>query len=557
MTRVFRGADALADTLCCLGARRLFTLSGNQIMSVFDATCDRDLDLVHVRHEAAAVHMADGWGRLTGQPGVALVTAGPGFANCLSALYVALMAESPLLLLSGAAPAHRQHPLPFQAMPQAQMAATVTKASRSVIAVENIAAEVQQAWQLACSGRPGPVHLSLPVDVLEAASAAEGDEPPPVETAAARGLPAADLQAILELLSAGQRPLILAGPAAGRHDSAALLEAFSARTGIPWLVSESPRGAKDPSLGAFAWVLAKTDVLLLLGKRADFSLQRDGQWAVSADCRVLQIDPDPALRLSVCDMAPPPDRLARSVTAACQPALRQLVDAASHITPQDSAWSQAVRAAVSYIPPEWAAIQSAAGESLKSIEVCRAVQQHLQQAEHSLLIADGGEFGQWAQACIRADRRLINGASGSIGSAIPLALAGRLAAPETSIFALLGDGTFGFHASEFDTAVRYNLPFVAVIGNDACWNAEHQIQLRKYGPERTTGCRLFPTRYDQVVRGLGGHGELVTRREDLAGALARAEASAQPACVNVAICGDPAPDLSDVQIGDPSTLAPS
>jgi acetolactate synthase-1/2/3 large subunit len=139
---------------------------------------------------------------------------------------------------------------------------------------------------------------------------------------------------------------------------------------------------------------------------------------------------------------------------------------------------------------------------------------------------------------------VMNSIAGSIGAAIPFAIGARAARPAGRILAVMGDGTFGFHMAEFDTAVRHDLPFVLVVGNDAKWNAEYQIQKRDYGANRTHGCGLLPgTRYDQVVQALGGHGEFVERAEDLPAALERAFASGKPACVNVIIEGKPAPNL--------------
>jgi acetolactate synthase-1/2/3 large subunit len=183
---------------------------------------------------------------------------------------------------------------------------------------------------------------------------------------------------------------------------------------------------------------------------------------------------------------------------------------------------------------------------LHPLEIGRAVQQVLDAADDPILIADGGEFGQWAQACVSANTRVINGPAGSIGSAIPFALAARVARPNATVVALLGDGTFGFHLTEFDTAVRHNLPFVAVIGNDACWNAEYQIQLRTYGKDRTIGCELHAAAYDKAVVALGAHGEHVTHAADLPAALERAVKSGKPACVNVMIERLPAPTVSRV-----------
>ena len=159
----------------------------------------------------------------------------------------------------------------------------------------------------------------------------------------------------------------------------------------------------------------------------------------------------------------------------------------------------------------------------------------------TVLVADGGEFGQWAQACVNAGTRLINGPAGSIGSALPYALAARVARPRANVVAMLGDGTFGFHAAEIDTAARYGLAYVAVVGNDACWNAERQIQLRAYGAARARGCELLPTRYDRVAAGFGAHGEHVACARELAPAMERAADAGRVACVNVEIASVPAP----------------
>src|SRR5688572_32355073 len=171
MTR--RGADLLTQTLAAAGVRKVFALSGNHVMPVFDAALDVGIDIVHVRHEAAAVHMADAWARLTGEVGIALVTGGPGHANAVSALYTALEAESPLLLLSGHAALAELGKGAFQEMRQAELAVPVCKSAWTVQGPERLVDDVRRAMREARAGRPGPVHLSLPQDVLEAAASAE------------------------------------------------------------------------------------------------------------------------------------------------------------------------------------------------------------------------------------------------------------------------------------------------------------------------------------------------------------------------------------------------
>jgi len=198
-------------------------------------------------------------------------------------------------------------------------------------------------------------------------------------------------------------------------------------------------------------------------------------------------------------------------------------------------WKDEVESAITYRFDDWSQLKSTSPGRMHAAQVCRGINEFLGQSNDAVFISDGGEFGQWAQACISAPHRIINGPSGSIGSAIPFAMAARLAFPESVIVATLGDGTFGFHPLEFDTAVRETLPFVAVVGNDDCWNAEYQIQLRDYGSDRTHACELTTTAYDEVVRTLGGHGESVSNPDELPDALQRAVRSARPACLNVAI----------------------
>src|SRR5262249_54550165 len=164
-----------------------------------------------------------------------------------------------------------------------------------------------------------------------------------------------------------------------------------------------------------------------------------------------------------------------------------------------------------------------------------------------ILVADGGEFGQWIQAGCEAGMRMINGLSGPIGSGIPLAPGAKVHHPERTGIAPLRDGPFGFHRLELATAVRAGLPLLAVVGNDARWNAEHQLQLQHYGAERAVGCELRPTRYDLLTASLGGHGEQVERPDDLGPSLERALGSGLPACVNVVIDGVAAPTYAVAQ----------
>ncbi len=542
MTSRHRGADALVRALTDAGVRRVFTLSGNHIMSVFDAALDAGLSLIHARHEAAAVFMADAWGRLTGEPGIALVTGGPGHANAVGALYTAAMAESPVVLRSGHAPNGQLGTGAFQEMRQAEIAAPLTKLSLTSASADVIAHDLATAIRTARTGRSGPVHLSLPTDCLD------GDadmNSVPGEHAFLPEVPALDAgaaDAMLARLRQARRPVILVGPGlmtrAGR-DATATLEQVSQ---IPVIGMESPRGLADSSLGAVAPLLAQADCVLLLGKRLDYTLKFGKAPTFAAACAFLQIDAD-AEEIARSARAVGA-RLGASALARPLAAAETLARRASAAPAAKSAWLDEVRAALAYRPDGWAAATSRQAGRLHPLQALLPLQAVLDEHADSVLILDGGEFAQWAQACLSAPNRVSNGVAGAIGAGLPFAVAARLAKPDAPVIAIMGDGTFGFHPAEIDTAVRYRLPFVAIVGNDARWNAEYQIQLRDYGPNRVGGCELLPTRYDQVAQAFGGYVELVTSAEEVVPAVRRAIASGLQACINVMLEGQAAPTFT-------------
>ena len=525
------GAELLIESLISAGIRYLFSLSGNQILSLYDASIGRDIDLIHTRHEAAAVHMADGWGRLTEQPGVALLTAGPGHCNAISALYVALMAESPVVLLSGHSPYAQIGSGAFQEIDQVTTARPVTKAAWLVENADRLDEAIAAALSLTCEGRPGPVHLSLPADILEATVSPQSPQRTSKAATSTNVALTTDVGDILHQLTEAARPLILAGPAMGRPWRWTEIERLSEATGIPALPMESPRGINDPWLHQATNYLSKADLVLLLGKKLDFSLRFGQPPFFSEGCRFIQIDADTApLRTgspAVLTIHAEPINIVHQLTAATQ-TLESLQLEGRH-----NPWRAEVITARKATPPEWEQIRGSMNQAIHPLHVCEVLQPFLD--DGAVFVSDGGEFGQWVQAGLEAEYRLINGPSGAIGSAIPIGLAAKLAQPQRPVFVCLGDGTFGYHAMEFDTALRYNLPIIAIVGNDARWNAEHQLQIQNYGAERTVGCELLPSRYDKMIEALGGHGEFVQHPTDLNPAVERALASGLPACVNIVI----------------------
>jgi acetolactate synthase I/II/III large subunit len=533
MTKPLRGADIVVRSLERLGCRRVFTLSGNHIMSLFDAALGTGIDLVHVRHEAAAVHMADAWGRLTEEAGIAMVTGGPGHANAVGALFTALGAESPMVLLSGHAATWELGRGGFQEIRQADMAAPVSKASWTCTSAAHLGRDLGEAIRIATSGRPGPVNLNLPSDLLEERvesnaivwpNGGAGSTVPPLPD------PVAD--AVLAAMAEAARPIIIAGPQLSNVSGRALLARLEAACGAPVVIVESPRGTADATLGAFSDLVRQADLVLLLGKALDFTTKWTSAPAFDPAVRLIAIDPEAGMVERAAREKG--DSLLMGCIADVRRAAQTLIDRAASL-PARNAWLAQARAALESRPQAWAGIVSETTGRLHPAEVFRVLRPFIERRDDTVLICDGGEFAQWGQSMLPVRRRLINSVAGSIGASIPFALSARMLDVDAPIFVVLGDGTIGFHISEFETAVRRGLPFVAIVGNDALWNAESQIQLREYGRERMHGCELTPARYDQVMQAFGGHGEHVERAADLPGAIERALASGKPACINVRI----------------------
>jgi acetolactate synthase I/II/III large subunit len=538
MPSTLRGADIVVRTLERSGHTDIFTLSGNHIMSLFDAAIETKLRLMHVRHEAATVHMADAYGRLTGRPGIAWVTGGPGHANAVGALFTALGQETPMVLFSGHTETDQLGRGGFQELRQVDMAAPVCKAAWMATDTATVGMDVAKAIRRAVSGRPGPVHLSLPSDVLDASVPEDAVVWPTVAdfTSPLAHLGDAAADAVLALLATAKRPLVVGAPVLATAKGRDLLRRFETTLAIPACLSEGPRGFNDASLGAYANVAKRADMVLLLGKALDFTLKFGGA-PFAPDCRFIAIDPDGA----ILDRAARSRGLAFGCVADTYPAAEALLTRGAGRGLGDAAWLADARACFDDRPAEWADFTSKTQGLLHPVQVFRTLQPFLDRDPNSVLICDGGEFAQWGQSILRNDRRMINGVAGSIGSSLPMASGARVAEKTAPVFAVLGDGTFGFHMSEIETAVRLDLPYVAIVGTDCRWNAEYNLQVRDYGPNRAHGCELNPTRYDLVATALGGHGELVTSADDLPNAIERSLASGKPAVINVMIESIPSP----------------
>lgn len=515
------GGQLVAATLAELGARTLYSVSGNQILPIYDAAQDAGLRIVHLRHESAAAYAAAGAAELTGEPGVLLVSAGPGHLAALTGVAVAQSMELPLLYLSGGSAISDSGRGAFQDVDQRQVARVVCKDAFEAASVDQIRPTIARAWRLALSGVPGPVHVTLPSDTLQAATSTlqRIQAQPAVETLASQER--ARLTRMAAALGEALRPLVIVRPSAARGVAGNLARELAARLGIEAVVTESPRGLSDLKYAEIIQRYSESDCALVVGP-ADFAVGFLAEDVIATAGRVLLID---------ADGDPEPCRKPNlRVTAAAEPALQHIVERLPVASAVEAAW-----ASLWPIGPLQDGATSPEPVGLHPLEVAAAVREALNPED--IVVLDGGEFCQWIRLGLRdvPNRMLWNGKLGAIGGAIPLAVGLRAAGHQGRLIVFLGDGSAGYHLSEFETATRYGLPFTAIVGNDGRWAAEWHQQVARYGSDRTFETSLLPARYDEAAGGFGGAGVHVTDAIALRYSLAASLPATQPTLLNVPV----------------------
>jgi acetolactate synthase-1/2/3 large subunit len=533
------GSHLICKALKLEGVKNIFALAGDHILPVLDVMADRDFRIFDTRHEQAAVHMADAWSRITEQPGVCMYTT-PGFANAIPGLTNAMHTEAPVISIAGSADAHDLGRGGQQEIDQVGMAGPMCKGSFIVHDVRRIPEFIARAMRLAYSGRRGPVHLTIPIDVQER-SVEEADVAlTPADAYRPRSAVLADPEQVrraIAILRQAERPLVVAGSAAGYTLSGEAIERFIETTRLPIVTEEQSRGLiPDDHPYAFGYFerglnraaakVRDSDAVVLLGRKQDFIIGFCRPPHVAAAAKIIQVDPSP---LEIGRNRGVDAGLIGDVPSI----LEQMTREAANYQWQDLPWLDELRAA--------RAAQAESAENLAqprtpmhALFVHKALKSVLRRDD--CLVFDGGDFCHFGRSYLPAlmPKHWFNVSSlGMLGSSLPTALAAKIAYPDSRVFMLTGDGAFGFNGMEFDTAVRHDLKIVALLGNDSAWGIDRQIQLGLYG--RAVATDLLQTRYDRVVQGLGGHGEFVELPDDLAPALERALASAKPALLNIAV----------------------
>lgn len=540
------GAELVVRALKAQGVEIVVGLVGDHILPICDLLPDYHIRLLDVRHDTAGVHLADGMSRATGRPAVVMTTGGPGFANSLPGLAVASVAGSPVVHISGRTDLATESMGGMQELDQISIASPLTRLARLVRDPRRIPTTIAEAFRVAMAGRPGPVHITIPLDVQEE-QVDEADAPivAPPPPAPAHPDPHAVTQAI-SVLRGAKRPVAIAGGAARYSVPPAALIQFIEHTGIPLFTVEQARGLvsdrhplcigyPDPGLNGAGTLVERADVVLLLGKKQDFRINFCRPPFMAADAKIVQADPD-AIEIGR------NREVAVGLVGDVGAAVAHLSAAAEGVTwPDWSAWrDELAEAKQSHRRRLADAARAARNASIHPLAVFMAAEEVV--PHDAALLFDVGDFGLWGRAYMMAEQPggwYWPGPLGHLGVMLPMALGVKAARVNSPVVCFVGDGAVGFYLIEMDTAIRHHLPIVVVVGNDAAWGIDRTYQLAFYG--RLVGTELRAIRYDRLVTEMGGHGEHVERTEDLPGALARALASNRPALVDVRIQGVPSP----------------
>ncbi len=535
------GGRLAAKALKAAGVDCVFTLSGGHVMAIYDGCLDEGIKVVDVRHEQAATHAADAWARLhPGKVGVAIVTAGPGVTDGVTGVANAWRANSPILVFGGQGAFKNLRRGSLQEMDHVSVMRPITKWADACYDTARIGEYIESAIRAALSGVPGPAFLEIPIDVLSAPIDTEKIQLPTfrdyrVNAAADAGLVAE----AAALIAAAERPMMMAGTGLKWSEGASALRQFAEATGMPVFTNGMARGQISMGHPQFfnrsrGDALAQADLVVLAGTPLDFRMKYGN--SIPRTAQIVQLDLDETLiganRSATVGLVGNVGRNLAALTA-------QL--AASATTPDFSDYASELRVIEERAEANLMASLNSDEVPIDPLRLCREIADFVATDDRMIVIGDGGDIVAQTSKVLRVPEHgtwMDPGPLGTLGVGMPFALAAQLARPDQRVLIVYGDGSFGLNGFEYDTAVRFGLPIVGIVGNDAAWGQMIRPQAKLYGADRVVATELNYTRYDKVVEALGGHGEHVTEPEGIRPALERAFASGLPALVNVEIRRD-------------------
>ena len=526
------GGNLALPVLRAHGVREMFTLSGGHVYPLYDGAVQADppLPLYDVRHEQSAVFAAEAVARLNRRPGLAVLTAGPGITNGISAITTAHFNGSPVLVLGGRAPAGLWGAGSLQELDHPQLIAPVTKLATTAPTTAEVAAYVDRALTLATTAHRGPVFVDFPLDELFGDAKVELPPPPaPARIAPDPG----ELARVAELLRSAVRPVLLLGSDVWADGAEEAARSFAETFGIPTITNGQGRGilpAGHPLLvtKARGAALGGADLVIVAGTPLDFRLGF-GRFG----------GPDQEHPTPVVHLVDAPDRLGGGLIDPAATAAGDLTAVFTGIgdalagAPSRTDWLTHLQGVVAAKAAQDADLLTTDAPDIHPARVLGELIPRLD--PDAVVIGDGGDFVSYAGRLVEPRRPgcwLDPGPYGCLGTGLGYAMGARVARPDAQIVVLLGDGAAGFSLMDVDSLIRHRLPVVLVVGNNGIWGLEKHPMQALYGydvvAELTPQCR-----YDEVVTALGGAGEMVTRPDDLGPALDRAFAAGVPYLVNV------------------------
>lgn len=515
-------ADLIALFLKNQGVTRVYGLCGGHIMPIWMRLDAHGIRIIDTRDERAAVYMAHAEAELTGRPGVALVTAGPGVTNAITGVANAHVARAPVMVISGTPPRAQEHRGGLQDMAHIPLVQSITRFARTVRHPDLVLSHLYEAWVCAMGqgGESGPVFIDFPVDVLRAQASPAVMLPDYFKPARVPRLTAddEDVQAAVALLWQARRPLFISGR--GARGSSASLQKLLETLGAVYLDTGESRGLvpdSHPSVVAAmrGQVMQSADVVVTLGRKLDFQLAF-GSPAVFGPVKFIRLSDDAsALRDN--------RRADVEVLGDVHLSLQALLKAGQHLSPAtDRAWSADLRQKhlqrVDKLQQSMQQEPPGSDGLMHPNRVLAALREAL--PSDAVVVADGGDFLSFARVGLSSPHYLDPGPLGCIGIGTPFGVAASLVCPDKTVVVATGDGAFGFNAMEIDTAVRHKAPVLIVVANNGAWAIEVRDQQETHG--KVVGTRLQFADHAAMAQAFGMHAQRVERAEDLPAAIEKA-----------------------------------
>jgi acetolactate synthase I/II/III large subunit len=531
------GGHLVAKALRAEGIDVIFTLCGGHIIDIYDGCIDEGIRVLDVRHEQVAAHAADGYARVTGRPGCAVVTAGPGTTDAVTGVANALRAESPMLLIGGQGALNQHRMGSLQDLPHVDMMRPITKFASSVLTTERVADMCSMAFREATAGAPGPAYLEIGRDILDAKVPLESaviPQPGHYRASTKSTGDPNDVDRLADILTKAERPCVLLGSQVWTSRGAEAATEFVRSLNIPAFMNGAARGTLPPGDPHHfhltrRYAFKNADVIVIVGTPFDFRMGYGKR--LSQDATVVQIDMDYRTvgknRDVSLGLVGDPGAILSAVTEAASNGTGSAHDRES--------WLEALREEERRAKEERLPRLMRDDAPVHPLRLAHEINEFL--TENTIYIGDGGDVVTFSGGVVQPRGPglwMDPGPLGTLGVGVPFAMAAKVARPDREVVCLFGDGAFTLTGWDFETMVRFNLPFVGVVGNNSYMNQIRYGQIQKYGEDRgDVGNKLGDVKFDEFAKVLGGYGEEVREPGDIRPALERARESGKPALINV------------------------